>query len=65
MRASCKVAARIDFVTDNWIGAGNTIDYDYADKANRTLMSWPGGGSLTYTFDALNQMDTITDNNGV
>ena len=51
--------------TDSWIGVNNTIDYSYDPAGNRTGMTWPGGGSLSYTFDALNRMDTVTDSGGV
>lgn len=41
------------------------VDYGYDAADNRTSMTWPAGGSLTYTYDALNRMDRVTDHGGV
>jgi RHS repeat-associated protein len=57
--------ARLDFVSDGWIAGSNNTDYGYDAAGNRTYMAWPGGGSLTYTYDALNRMDTVSDSGGV
>src|SRR6185436_15096811 len=58
-------AGRLDYVTDSTLGATNMIDYGYDAADNRNLLAWPGGGSLTYTYDALNRMDTVTDDGAV
>lgn len=58
-------AGRLDYVTDSWIGPNNMIDYGYDAADNRASMTWPGGGWLTYSFDALNRMDLVTDHGGV
>ena len=38
----------------------SSVDYGYDAAGNRTTMTWPGGGSLSYTYDQLNRMDTVT-----
>ena len=56
---------RLDYVTDSLIGPNNVIDYGYDASGNRTLFAWPGGGSLAYSYDALDRIDTVTDASGL
>ncbi|MDB0047794.1 DUF4225 domain-containing protein, partial [Porticoccaceae bacterium] len=39
------------------------IGYQYADKVNRTRITWPDGYYATYNYDALNRVSTIKENN--
>lgn len=55
-------AGRIDYVTDTYAGNNYVVDHSYDPAGNRTGMTWPGGGSLSYTYSALNQMDLVTSN---
>ena len=57
-------AGRLDLVTDNYGGNNYVVDHTYDASGNRTGMTWPGGGSLTYGFDDLNRMVSVIDNNG-
>jgi hypothetical protein len=55
-------AGRLDYVDDSWLGiSNNRVDYGYDAAGNRTSMTWPGGGTLNYTYDQLNRMLTATD----
>jgi len=58
-------AGRLAYVDDSWIGVNNRTAYAYGDKVNRTQLTYPSGSFLTYAFDALNRLDTVTDNGGV
>jgi len=53
---------RIDYVTDTYGGNNYVVDHTYDGAGNRTGMTWPGGGSLTYTFDEYDRMDVVTSN---
>jgi RHS repeat-associated protein len=55
---------RLDLVTDVYNGNSYVVDSSYDPAGNRTGMTWPGGGSLTYQYDALNRMTNVIDNNG-
>ena len=58
------LAGCVDTTTDSYNGNNYLVDVTFDAAGNRTGMTWPGGGSLTYTYDALNRMDLVTDNNG-
>jgi RHS repeat-associated protein len=57
-------AGRLDITTDTFGTYSYPIDYSFDPAGNRTLMTWPGTESVTYTYDALNQMRTVTHSNG-
>lgn len=58
-------AGRVDYVTDTYGGNSYLVDESWDEAGNRTGTTWPGGGSLTYGYDALSRLDTVTDNVGV
>ena len=39
---------------------GFEIFYDYNEAGNLTLLTYPGGKSVRYTYDALNRLETVT-----
>jgi len=41
--------------------AGNTIQYAYDKMGNLTTLTYPGNKAVNYTYDANNQMKTVTD----
>ncbi|MDB9999123.1 hypothetical protein OAE16_01630 [Porticoccaceae bacterium] len=42
---------------------GKIIGYQYADKVNRTRITWPDGYYAQYAYDPLNRVSTIKENN--
>jgi RHS repeat-associated protein len=55
-------AGRIDYVTDTYGGNSYVVDHTYDPAGNRTGMTWPGGGSLTYVYDDYDRLDSVTSN---
>ena len=45
-------------------GSTNTIRYEYDDNGNLTDLIYPDGHRVSYTYDALNRMTSLTDWNG-
>ncbi len=39
----------------------NTVRYEYDDNSNVTAVEYPNGQRVTYTYDALNRMTSLTD----
>lgn len=40
---------------------GNTVGYTYDDVGNLLTMTYPGNKTVTYTYDAVNQLKTVKD----
>ena len=53
---------RVKTVTDRF---GKIIEYGYDDNGNRQLVIDPDRVRTTYTFDALNRVDTVTTTGGI
>ncbi len=43
---------------------GETVGYEYDKNSNVTKMIYPDGKAVTYTYDAKDRMETVTDWNG-
>jgi len=54
-------AGRLDYVDDSTLGAANRIDSVYDAAGNRTGLNYPGGTSVSFSYDALNRLDIVTE----
>ena len=41
--------------------SGNTVGYEYDKNGNVTMMKYPGGKNVSYSYDNLNRLKSVTD----
>lgn len=58
-------AGRLDYMTDSYLGATNRVDYTFDEAGNKKRLDYPGGGFVTYTYDALNRMKDVINGAGL